>query len=221
MDFYLFQVRRGVTVLYSEGDRIDPLTHEELKSEFANPVDRFLKWLGEKKGRFWAFLRNLIVIVRDTYYALEEKIDPMERVFKLMRHAGKVQLFHSPCLSQSVVAGKFKDILNRQRRKHTLWTAVDLTITLFTFLLSPVLAPLPGPNFLLYYPAARTISHFLARRGVFRGLTLPADLTPLPEVAEIEVLLSCEPAASRFDKIEQISKALRLAHLAHFLKRYA
>jgi hypothetical protein len=221
VDFYLFQVRRGVTVLYSEGERIDPLTHEELKSDFANPVDQFLRRLGEKKGRFWGFIRNLTVTARDTYYSIEEKLDPMERVFKLMRHARQLHFFHSPKLPQSVAVGEFNAILNRHRKKHTFWTAVDLTITVTTILLSPVLVPLPGPNILFYYPTARTISHFLARRGTFRGASLRTEPTPLPEIAEIESLLSHGRSAPEFDKIDDVARALRLKHLVHFLKRYA
>jgi hypothetical protein len=99
--------------------------------------------------------------------------------------------------------------------------AVDLAITMITIPLSPVLVPLPGPNILFYYPAARMISHFLARRGTLRGAALQAELTSTPEVAEIEVLLSHRRSTTEFDKINHLAKGLQLEHLVHFLKRYA
>src|SRR3974377_1521262 len=100
MDFYLVQVRGGSTVLYTEGERIDPLTHESLRPDFTNPLDRFLQRLPNRKGRIPKFICNLIVVVRDTYYSLEEKIDPMERFFRLMRDASQLRAFHSPTVQQ-------------------------------------------------------------------------------------------------------------------------
>lgn len=221
MDFYLIQVRGGSTVLYTEGERIDPLTHEVLRSDFSNPVDRLIERLQERKGRISKFLRNLITVVRDAYYAIEEKIDPMERVFKLMRHAHQLRLFHSQQLLGPLAERHFKVLLVRNQRKHTLWGMVDLVITIITILLSPILVPLPGPNIFFYYPAARLISHYLARRGVLHGTRLETHYASLPELSEIESLLNQSPTVKEFDKIEKIAISLRLEHLGHFLKRYA
>src|SRR6516165_6566786 len=95
MDFYLIQLRKGSPVLYSEGERINPSTHAELASDYSNPVDRFLDRLEKKDNRVSRFLKRLIVAVRDAYYNLEEKIDPMERVFKRLRHAPNLTLYYS------------------------------------------------------------------------------------------------------------------------------
>jgi hypothetical protein len=221
MDFYLMQVRGGSIILYTEGERIDPLTHELLRSDFTNPVDRLLQRLQKREGRIPRFLRNLIIVVRDTYYRLEEKIDPMERVFKLMRHAGQLRVFHTPTWQGPAAQKHFIGLLARNQRKHTAWGIVDLVITLITVLLSPILVPLPGPNIFFYYPAARLTSHYLARRGVLHGASLETLFVALPELSEIENLLNQPPSVKEFDRIEKIAISLRLEHLGHFLKRYA
>ncbi len=215
------QVRGGSTVLYTEGERIDPLTHELLRSDFTNPVDRILQRLQKREGRISHFLRNLIIVVRDTYYALEEKIDPMERVFKLMRHASQLRVFHTPTSQGPAAQKQFMGLLARNQRKHTAWGIVDFVITLITILLSPILVPLPGPNIFFYYPAARLTSHYLARRGVLHGARLETLFVALPELSEMESLLKQSLSVEEFDKIEKIAISLRLEHLSHFLKRYA
>lgn len=221
MDFYLVQVRGGSTVLYTEGTRIDPLSHELLRSDFTNPLERLLVRLHERTDKISRFLRNLIIIARDTYYVLEEKIDPMERVFKLMRHASQLRVFHSPMVQEQEAKKNFMALLARNQRKHITWGMVDLVITLITILLSPILVPLPGPNVFFYYPAARLVSHYLARRGSLHGARLETCYAPLPELFEIESLLNQSPAFKEFDKIDKIATSLRLEHLGHFLKRYA
>jgi len=215
------QVRGGSIILYTEGERIDPLTHELLHSDFTNPVDRLLQRLQERKGRISNFVRKLIIVVRDTYDALEEKIDPMERVFRLMRHASQLRVFHTPTWQGPAAPKYFMGLLARNQRKHTAWGIVDLIITLITILLSPILVPLPGPNIFFYYPAARLTSHYLARRGVLHGARLETHFVSLPELSEIENLLNQSPTVKEFDKIEKIGASLRLEHLGHFLKRYA
>lgn len=220
MDFYLFQVRGSSIVLYSEGERIDPVTHEVLRSDFANPVDRFIERLQGRRSRISKLLRNLIIVVRDAYYRIEEKLDPMERMFKLMRHAHLLRLFHSQQSDGPLAEKNFKGLLARNRRKHTLWGMVDLVLTLVAILLSPILVPLPGPNVFFYYPAARLISHYLARRGTLRGECLQTFYTPLLEISEIEAVLKRPSLPLEFDKIEEIAGRLRLEHLSHFLKRY-
>ena len=215
------RVRGGSIVLYTEGERIDPLTHELLRSDFTNPVDRVLQRLEKQKVRISNFLRNLIIVVRDTYYALEEKIDPMERVFKLMRHASQLRIFHSTASQGPAAQKPFLELLARNQAKHTVWGIVDLVITLITILLSPILVPLPGPNIFFYYPAARLTSHYLARRGVLHGARLETLFVALPELSEIENLLKQSPSVKEFDRIEEIAISLRLGHLGHFLKRYA
>ena len=57
--------------------------------------------------------------MRDFYYKLEEKIDPMERVSSASARPN-LTLFYSPQTSEQTAAKTFEALLTRQRRKHTL-----------------------------------------------------------------------------------------------------
>jgi Mitochondrial K+-H+ exchange-related len=222
MDFYLLQFRKRSPVLYTEGERINPSTYAELRSDYSNPVDRFLDRLEKKESRVAQFLRRLIIVVRDTYYKLEDKIDPMERVFKRLRHAPNLTLFYSQQSSQQRAAGTFEALLARQRRKHTFWVGVDGLMAVVALVLTPILVPIPGPNLFLYYPGLRMISHYLARKGTTRGLELEErNWVALPEIAELEAILNGEPLAAEPGKMVEISGRLRLERLPDFLARYS
>jgi hypothetical protein len=222
MDFYLLQFRKQPAVLYTEGERINPSTYSELRSDYSNPVDRFLGKLARKESRGPQFLRRLIIVVRDSYYKLEEKIDPMERVFKRLRHAPNLTLFYSPQVSEQTAVKTFEALLIRRRRKHTFWIGADGLLAVAALALTPILVPIPGPNLFLYYPGLRMISHYLARKGTTHGLRLhERNWVALPEMAEIEAILNREPSAVGSTKITQIADRLRLERLPHFLARYS
>src|SRR5262249_21173888 len=172
MDFYLFQLGRRSPILYTEGERINPSTDAELRSDYTNPVDRFLDRLARKESRTAQFLRRLIIVVRDAYYKLEDKIDPMERVFKQLRHATNLTVLYSSRVSAQTAEKSFQALLVRQRRKHTFWVGVDGLLSVVALALTPILVPIPGPNLFLYYPGLRMVSHYLARKGTTRGLEL-------------------------------------------------
>jgi Mitochondrial K+-H+ exchange-related len=222
MDFYLLQLRKRSPVLYTEGERISPSTYTELHSDYSNPVDRFLDKLAKKESRAAQFLRRLIIVVRDAYYKLEDKIDPMERVFKRLRHAPNLTLFYSHRSSQETAARTFEALLVRQRRKHAVWVGVDGILAVVALVLTPILVPIPGPNLFLYYPGLRMISHYLARKGATRGLELEErNWVALPEIAELEAILNGEPSAVEPGKIVEIAGRLRLERLPDFLARYS
>jgi K+-H+ exchange-related protein len=222
MDFYLLQFRKRSPVLYTEGERINPSTYTELHSDYSNPVDRFLDKLAKKESRAAQFLRRLIIVVRDTYYKLEDKIDPMERVFKRLRHAPHLTLFYSPQVSAQTAEKAFETLLARQRRKHTFWVGVDALLSVVALALTPILVPIPGPNLFLYYPGLRMVSHYLARKGAIHGLGLDErKWRALPEVAELEAILSSKSSAVEAGQIAEIAHRLKLERLPHFLARYS
>jgi hypothetical protein len=222
MDFYLLKFRKRSAVLYTEGERINPSTYAELSSDYSNPVDRFLDKLAKKESRAAQFLRRLIIVVRDSYYKVEEKIDPMERVFKRLRHAPNLTLFYSPQAPEQTALKTFDTLLTGQRRKHTFWMVVDSFVAIVALALTPVLVPIPGPNLFLYYPGLRMISHYLARKGAVHGLRLnERKWVALPEIAEIEAILSQKPSTVESGKIAELADRLNLERLPHFLTRYS
>lgn len=221
MNFYLIQSRKNSVILYTEGERLTQGLQSESSPDFSNPLDRFLARLSKRKGRAARFSKNLIVAVRDLYYKLEHKIDPMERVFKRMRHAPKLNIFYSPRLEELEARERFEALLVRQKKKHLFWTGVDFVFALIMFIMSPFLIPIPGPNVFLYYPGLRMLSHYLARRGALHGLKLQEkSLQPLNEISDIELILNQQPRLD-FERIHDLAGRLKLEHLPNFLERYS
>lgn len=218
MNFYLIQLRAPAVALYTEGER--------LKGKAApgsdQLVDRWLLRLTSRQSRWAQFLSRLIVVVRDLYHRLEHKIDPMERVFKRLRHASELTLFHSPSLGEAEALEKFRGLLLRQRNKHVFWIGVDLIFTIVAILLSPFLIPVPGPNVFLYYPGLRMLSHYLAWRGTTHGLHLkPKALLPLDELSDVERILGQRRSRLDFDRLRELAQRMKLEHLPAFLERYS
>jgi Mitochondrial K+-H+ exchange-related len=216
MNVYLIQLRDNSVILYTEGER----THPTARPDSADLLDRFLARLDRKKGRLARFLKNSVVIVRDFYYKLEFKIDPMERVFRRLRHASQLTLFYSPPLGEPSALKKFEALLNRQKNKHTFWIGVDFFFSIVALTLTPFLVPIPGPNLFLYYPVLRLIGHYLARQGALHGLKLGHKfLVPLPEISDLERILNQQPL--EFETVRTLAQRLKLEQLPTFLERYS
>ena len=119
--------------------------------------------LGSGKSRMPKFLGKAIGRLYDYYLKLEEKLDPIERVLKAMTTTNQFVVH-----TQS--SEEFYRVLRRHRLKHVLWFSTDLVITSFVIVLTPLLAPLPGPNVFFYYPVLRLLSHYRAIQGASSGL---------------------------------------------------
>ena len=218
MNFYLIQLRKRSVTLYTEGEYLHP---EAQRLHFIS-VNRLIHRLACRKPRWASFLKNLIISVRDYYLKLEHKIDPMERVFKGMRHASRMNLYFSPALEESVAREKFEDLLAGQRNKHLFWVGVDFVLTILAIFLTPVLVPLPGPNIFLYFPGLRMFSHYLAWRGTLNGLKLEdRSFIPLAEISSIEQVLNQRLSKVDFEHLRDLSRRLKLEHLPKFLERYS
>ncbi|MEW5975928.1 MAG: hypothetical protein AB1898_09005 [Acidobacteriota bacterium] len=221
MDFYLIRNRKGAPLLYTESEHLPQGASGTPSNEASDPVDRLVSWLDSKPGRLAKFFKETIVIVRDIYFRLEDKIDPMERVLKRMRHARKLRILHSARLGPSEAATRLETFLSRQRTKHLFWLVIDLVLSGGALLLSPFLVPIPGPNVFLYYPVLRLFSHYLAIRGAqVGGRAEIRTLYPTPELSDLEEILT-QPCLRRDpDKLRELSGRLRLEHLPRFLERY-
>jgi len=218
MNFYLIQDRKKSVILYSEGERTPPEDPDSTKGL----VDRWLDWLTRRGTRAANLFKNLTIVVRDYYNRLEYKIDPMELIFKRMRHASEIRLHYASALSQTQAAEKLERLCAKQGNKHLFWLGVDFVLTLIAILLSPILVPIPGPNILFYYPGLRMVSHFLAWRGVLHGSRLRSRFF-FPQVAifDIETVLRGQSGRMNRERIKELANSLKLEHLPHFLERYA
>jgi len=217
MNFYLIQLRKNSVVLYTEGER-SPLESPDSTKGLA---DKWVDWLTRRGTRAANFVKNLTIVVREYYNRLEYKIDPMERVFKRMRHASEIRLYYASTLTETQAAELLEQLWGRERNKHLFWFGVDCAVTVVAILLSPILIPIPGPNILFYYPGLRTISHFLAWRGVLQGRRLtPRLYFPQVEIADIEATLKQGREQIDFEKVRQLAKQMGLEQLPHFLERF-
>jgi len=216
MDFYLIQLKK-VCLLYTE----EELVQSASRGNSQDHVDRFIqKFSGGKAGKENS-LSRLIRIVRDFYYRLENRIDPMERVFKRMRDAKNLRLYVSSGLSTSEALVKLKALLKHQKKRHAIWILVDAVLAICALGLSPFLMPIPGPNLFLYYPVLRVISHYLAYKGTVHGLWLvPSPLIGLDELADLEILLSQKNSPRAIQRISEVARKLRLEKFPDFISRH-
>ncbi len=209
MNFYLIQLRKRC-VLYTEA-----------KDNSQDRIDRVAEGLTERKVWWGNFLSRLIRAVRNLYYRLENRIDPMERVFKRMRHDKQLTVHVSSRLSESEALDKLKSLLRSQRKRHAAWMIFDALLALGALALTPFLVPIPGPNLFLYYPALRAFSHYLAYQGAASGLrqALPG-LVALEEIANLENLLGQSGSQDIVAEIRELALKLKLEQLADFIARY-
>jgi hypothetical protein len=108
-------------------------------------------------------------------------------------------------------------LLESACRRHGWWLAIDVPL----FILSGILAPIPGPNAVAYYLAFRVVGHFLSWRGARQSLTATAwTLQPDSRLTELESLLA-EPRAARASRVDAIAAELNLHRLPAFFERVA
>jgi len=216
MDSYLIQIGKR-WVLYAE----DPPLPEGEAGRSQDRVDRIIQGLAER-GVWWATaVSRLIRAVRDGYYELQNRLDPMERVFKRMRDAGPMRVHFSSALSESEARARLKSLLTVQRIRHGVWMIFDGLLALGMVPLAPVLVPIPGPNLFFYYPALRTFSHWLAWQGVLSALSqMPPQLVAQEEIAGLESAIGSKGIADSRAEIQDHSSRLKLEELPEFIARY-
>ena len=216
MDSYLIQIGKR-WVLYAE----DPPVPEGEAGRSQNRVDRIIRGLAER-GAWWATaVSRLIRAVRDGYYELQNRLDPMERVFKRMVNAGPMRVHFSSSLSESEALARLRSLLVGQRIRHGAWMIFDGLLALGMLPLAPVLVPIPGPNVFFYYPALRTFSHWLAWQGVLSALRqMPPQLVAQEEIAGLESAIGSKGIAGSQADIQEFSSRLKLEQLPEFIARY-
>ena len=175
LDIYLIPTPNGRFVLFSP-----PEDYAALESESTDRVRQLIEWLSRRPSRILSWVGRGIRSLHDYYLRLEDKIDPVERILKLMASTRSYIVYTQDHQG-------FKRTLRRQRRKHGFWFAIDFLITGVVIMLTPILAPIPGPNLLFYYPFLRLLSHYRAILGVSSGLnSSDIQFKDLPELRGLE-----------------------------------
>lgn len=113
----------------------------------------------------WGQLRQRI---HQTYWELTEKLDHQENLCAQLRHADRLQIYHASRMESPAADEKFRSFLRFRHGSHGRWLCVDAVLAFFGIFLTPI----PGPNLFFFYPAARTLGHYLARKGARRALSL-------------------------------------------------
>ncbi len=131
-----------------------------LLESFSHPTKKG----GARSGKWSQIKEN----IRLTYQRFRERFDYREQLCASLRHVSDLQIHHSSTLGPDTAKEKFRDFLKIRYRKHSLWLWIDG----FLALVGVFFMPLPGPNIFFFYPAARAMGHYFARKGAEKAVNL-------------------------------------------------
>jgi hypothetical protein len=181
LDLYLISARSGRDVLFAPNDVL-----EQCERESGDRVRKSIEWVKNRQNRLVAWVGRVLQSGHAYYTKLEDRIDPMERVLKAIGASSDLVVHHQAEIG-GIVRSRFRNILRKQRLKHTFWLCIDGMITAGVVALTPVLAPIPGPNVFFYYPALRLLSHYRAWRGASMALrSMPVQFKSLRDFVGLE-----------------------------------
>ncbi len=140
-----------------------------------------------------------------------------QRLLWQLRRRAEAVLVYPADLDEGRAEALLRAALERDSRRHTMWLIVDGVL----FVLSGLVALLPGPNLLAYYFAFRSVGHYLARRGARHGLDrVRWRAVPSASLAELRAALTLAPGERRV-RLRALAARLKLRHLASFVERTA
>jgi hypothetical protein len=140
-----------------------------------------------------------------------------QRLLWYLRNQTKVCLFYPDDVDEAHAMADVRGELTRDFERHRLWLAFHAV----AFVLSGVLAILPGPNLIAYYFAFRLVGHYLSMRGASQGLKCVEWTTEKSApLAELRRAIGLEPDL-RERRVHDVALRLRLEHLATFFERTA
>jgi hypothetical protein len=138
-----------------------------------------------------------------------------QRTLWHLRHLDRARLKIPAFLGESKARGTLDQMLDEARRHHRTWFWADLV----GFLVSGVLALVPGPNVLAYYLALRVAGHLQSWRGATHALRdVSWELEPDPHLSELAGLTRVS-RHERALRVAEIEARLQLRRLAVFFER--
>jgi hypothetical protein len=224
MDVYLIPIGRQRYELYCEpaGDPAEPHASAEpppgglagrLRRRFAE-VLRAAEERQRNPGRQTDATGSLGRLRERMTAWVAERIAEQRLLWRL-RHVAAATAVHPQDMPADEVMAVVQRVLRRDYDRHRLWMVIDAV----AFVVSGVLAIVPGPNIVAYYFAFRVWGHWLSMRGATQGLQRVAwterGCAVLTELREVEVL---EPRL-RTARVHDIATRLHLPHLAAFFDR--
>jgi uncharacterized protein YajQ (UPF0234 family) len=168
----------------------------------------------ESEGADQGTLKRIKHRVRSAYEKIRHKFDYQENVCSTMRHAESLTLVHPESLNAGDVETRFRSFLVFRGQKHKRWMIIDGVLALFGSLLTPI----PGPNVFFLYPAVRSLSHYLALRGVRRAQKLKM-LSFKAELVIDRIQLNLERLDSVESEIRELEHRFDLRDLKSLLSK--
>lgn len=166
----------------------------------------------ESQGTEQTFIRKVKNQIRLAYEKIRHKFDYQENVCSALRHADSLRIVHASFLSREEVEDRFRNFLSLRERKHRKWMIIDGVLAG----LGSLMTPIPGPNVFFLYPAVRTLSHYLARRGVRKAQRLKLLTFEAESVIDrIQMNLECLDNVER--EIRELESRFDLRNLKNLL----
>ena len=153
--------------------------------------------------------------IHETYRNLVKKLPYHERLCSQLRHSPDFRVIHSPGVDPAEAQKTLRHFMKSCVSKHTLWAWIDGIAAV----LGIILAPLPGPNVLSYYLAARSLGHYWARTGARRILAhedFRFQVEPL--IDEVHQHLAENPGEANA-ALSELEQRYNLSDLGQLLKR--
>lgn len=152
--------------------------------------------------------------VQKAYRDLKERIPYEEQLCSNLRHPLQVSVYHPSHMSAEKAQVKFGQFLRFRHSKHSRWLIADAILAC----LGIIMIPVPGPNIFFFYPAARALGHYLARKGTARALrlkTLSFQAEPLLD----QVTRSNENSEAVQMALKELERRYNIRNLDQFLSR--
>jgi hypothetical protein len=213
LDLYLIEARNRRFVLFSPLNIV-----EGMEEESGDRIVKGIAWFMRHPNRVVAWVGRVLKAAHEYYIKLEDRIDPGERVLKVMAAAEGFVVYHGPAHDSAAASSQFRSLLRRRRIRQLFWFIVDLIISAVAIVFTPILAPIPGPNVVLYFPLLRMLSHYRAMRGASSGLhSVQIEFKCLPGLVGLEENLR----TPSFDRraVLAMAEGLKIRGLEQFLER--
>jgi hypothetical protein len=213
LDLYLIAAGNKRFVLFSPLNIV-----EGIEEESDDRVVKGISWFMRHRNRVVAWFGRVLKAAHEYYVKLEDRIDPGERVLKAMASAKGFVVYYGPAHDSREARSQFRSLLRRRRMRQVFWFIVDLLISAVAIIFTPILAPIPGPNVVLYFPLLRMLSHYRAVRGASAGLRSDEiEFKCLPDLVGLEENLRTPP----FDRraVLAVAEGLKIRGLEQFLER--
>lgn len=213
LELYLIAAGNKRFVLFSPLNIV-----EGIEEKSGDRLVQGIAWFTRHRNRVVAWLGRVLKTAHEYYIKLEDRIDPGERVLKAMASAEEFVVYYGPAHDSTDAGSQFRSHLRRRRIRQVFWFIVDLIISAVAVVFTPILAPLPGPNVVLYFPFLRMLSHYRAMRGASSGLrSADIEFKCLPDLVGLEENLRTPP----FDRraVLAVAEGLKIRGLEQFLER--